>query len=54
MVFEARAGGGSGLGMAIARAAAKLHGGELRLEDNLPGLRVVLTLRRGGPELRRP
>lgn len=45
---EARAGGGSGLGLAIASAAAKLHGGELRLEDNAPGLRAVLTLRRGG------
>jgi signal transduction histidine kinase len=49
---ESRGGNGSGLGLAIANAAAKLHGGELRLEDNVPGLRVVLTLRRGGPEFR--
>lgn len=44
-----RAGGhaGSGLGLAIAGACAKLHGGALRLEDNAPGLRVVLEIERG-------
>jgi signal transduction histidine kinase len=41
---EARGGSGSGLGLSIVSAAAKLHGGELRLEDNQPGLRAVLTL----------
>ncbi len=41
---EARATSGSGLGLAIAAACAKLHGGQLRLEDNHPGLRVVLSL----------
>jgi len=35
---------GSGLGLAIAVACAKLHGGRLDLEDNHPGLRVVLRL----------
>jgi signal transduction histidine kinase len=40
----ARGGSGSGLGLSIVAAAAKLHGGELRLEDNHPGLRAVLTL----------
>ena len=50
---KSRTGNGSGLGLAIASAAAKLHGGELRLEDNQPGLRAVLTLRRGGPASRR-
>ena len=44
---EARGGSGSGLGLSIVAAAAKLHGGELRLEDNRPGLRAVLTLTRG-------
>ncbi|HXA40533.1 MAG TPA: HAMP domain-containing sensor histidine kinase [Phenylobacterium sp.] len=44
---EARGGAGSGLGLSIVAAAAKLHGGELRLEDNRPGLRAVLTLGRG-------
>ncbi len=45
---EARSGSGSGLGLSIVAAAAKLHGGELRLEDNRPGLRAVLTLASGG------
>ena len=40
----ARGGSGSGLGLSIVTAAAKLHGGELRLEDNRPGLRAILTL----------
>ena len=43
----ARGGSGSGLGLSIVAAAAKLHGGELRLEDNRPGLRAVLTLAGG-------
>ncbi|HEX4709398.1 HAMP domain-containing sensor histidine kinase [Phenylobacterium sp.] len=46
---EARGGSGSGLGLAIVAAAAKLHGGELRLEDNRPGLRAVLTTATGEP-----
>jgi signal transduction histidine kinase len=44
---EARSGSGSGLGLSIVAAAAKLHGGELRLEDNHPGLRAVLSLAGG-------
>jgi signal transduction histidine kinase len=44
----ARGGSGSGLGLAIVAAAANLHGGELRLEDNRPGLRAVLSLSREG------
>ena len=44
---EARTTEGSGLGLALARAVARLHGGDIALEDNEPGLRVVLTLRRG-------
>jgi signal transduction histidine kinase len=35
---------GSGLGLSLVAAVARLHGGSLRLEDNAPGLRVVLTL----------
>jgi signal transduction histidine kinase len=42
----ARSTGGSGLGLAIVAACAKLHGGALRLEDNHPGLRAVLEIRR--------
>ncbi|MGB6438286.1 MAG: HAMP domain-containing sensor histidine kinase [Methyloceanibacter sp.] len=35
---------GSGLGLSLVAAVARLHGGTLRLEDNRPGLRVVLSL----------
>jgi len=44
---ESRTTEGSGLGLAMARAVARLHGGEIMLEDNSPGLRVRLSLRRG-------
>ena len=44
---EARTTEGSGLGLALARAVARLHGGDILLEENAPGLRVVMTLRRG-------
>lgn len=39
---------GSGLGLSLASAVAHLHGGELRLEDNAPGLRAVISLPRAG------
>ncbi|MEJ0095553.1 MAG: ATP-binding protein [Methylocella sp.] len=35
---------GSGLGLSLAAAVAHLHNGDLRIEDNAPGLRVVLKL----------
>ena len=35
---------GSGLGLSMAQAIVKLHGGDLRIEDHAPGLRVVLSL----------
>ncbi len=35
---------GSGLGLSLVAAIMKLHQGEVRLEDNDPGLRVVLRL----------
>lgn len=35
---------GSGLGLSLVQAVARLHGGSLRLEDNEPGLRVILAL----------
>ena len=40
---------GAGLGLALARAIAHLHGGELMLEDNGPGLIAVLRLPFGAP-----
>jgi signal transduction histidine kinase len=39
---------GSGLGLSLVAAVARLHGGSLRLEDNEPGLRVVLALPMNG------
>ena len=42
---------GSGLGLSLVAAVARLHGGALRLEDNEPGLRVVLTLPMEGDAL---
>lgn len=41
---------GFGLGLALVRAVAGLHGGALRLEDAAPGLRAVLLLPRGVAE----
>lgn len=35
---------GSGLGLALAAAVARLHNGKLLIEDNEPGLRVTLVL----------
>lgn len=40
----ARSGPGSGLGLALAAACAKLHGGELILADNEPGLLAALEI----------
>jgi signal transduction histidine kinase len=41
---SARSTPGSGLGLSLVLAVAQLHGGELRLEDNNPGLRAILIL----------
>ncbi len=46
---QSRSEPGSGLGLSLAAAVAHLHGGELRLEDNQPGLRTLLVLPRAGP-----
>ncbi len=42
---------GSGLGLAMVRAVARLHAGDIRLEGNEPGLRVVMTLHRTVPNI---
>ena len=47
---QSRSQPGSGLGLSLASAIAHLHHGELRLEDNAPGLRTVLVLPRAGPQ----
>ena len=41
---SSRSAEGAGLGLALAAAIAHLHGGELALEDNAPGLLTVLDL----------
>jgi signal transduction histidine kinase len=46
---QSRSEPGSGLGLSLASAVARLHGGELKLEDNRPGLRSIIALPRAGP-----
>jgi signal transduction histidine kinase len=46
---QSRSQPGSGLGLSLASAVARLHGGELKLEDNHPGLKSVISLPRSGP-----
>ena len=42
---QSRSRPGTGLGLSLVAAVARLHGGSVRLEDNMPGLRIVLVLR---------
>ncbi|MBV9347676.1 MAG: HAMP domain-containing protein [Pseudolabrys sp.] len=46
---QSRSQPGSGLGLSLASAVARLHGGELRLDDNKPGLKSVIALPRAAP-----
>jgi signal transduction histidine kinase len=41
---ESRSRPGAGLGLSLALAVARLHGGDLRLEHNSPGLKVTLAI----------
>jgi len=43
----ARSQPGSGLGLSLVEAVARLHHGDVALHDNAPGLRVTLHMRRG-------
>lgn len=45
---ESRATPGSGLGLSLVAAVARLHEASLRLEDNKPGLRVIIDFGAGG------
>ncbi len=42
---------GSGLGLSLVAAVARLHDGSVSLEDNEPGLRVRLTLKKNLPAM---
>jgi len=46
---QSRSEPGSGLGLSLASAVARLHGGELKFEDNHPGLKSIIALPRAGP-----
>ena len=48
---QSRSEPGSGLGLSLVLAVAHLQGGDLKLEDNNPGLKATLVLPRGGPQL---
>ncbi|MCT8971184.1 sensor histidine kinase [Microbaculum marinisediminis] len=48
---ESRSAPGAGLGLALVAAVASLHGGELRFEDNEPGLRAILDLPAGSGKM---
>ncbi len=45
---------GSGLGLSLAAAVARMHGGRVELEDNRPGLRVRVILPAGAAPLSLP
>jgi len=48
---QSRSQPGSGLGLSLASAVAHLHHGELKLEDNAPGLKAMIILPRAGPQV---
>jgi signal transduction histidine kinase len=40
---QSRSRPGTGLGLSLAAAVARLHGGTIRLDDNAPGLKITVT-----------
>jgi signal transduction histidine kinase len=44
---ESRSEPGSGLGLALVNAVARLHGGSFRIEDNEPGVRAIIEIAAG-------
>jgi signal transduction histidine kinase len=51
---SSRSEGGAGLGLALARAIAHLHGGEFKLDNNDPGLIAALQLPLSGDDEQAP
>jgi len=47
---ESRSKPGAGLGLSLVAAVAQLHGGELLLADNAPGLAAILRIPRAAPQ----
>ncbi len=45
---------GSGLGLSLAAAVARLHNGAIRIEDNAPGLRVTIVIPAAGDAPTKP
>lgn len=48
---ESRHGDGSGLGLSLIAAICRHHGGTLELQDNTPGLRLIMRLPKSGNEV---
>jgi hypothetical protein len=48
---QSRSQPGSGLGLSLASAVAHLHHGELKLDDNDPGLKAMILLPRAGAQI---